>query len=186
MSDIPTPRADACLTFWDYKNLCEQLEQEGIELKAWKESALATSLPLQEIARELGLPLGLSIHDRILPAIQKLKAQLDEANQKLCINFDKLSATDQLREMSGMALTIQSLRTENADLRADLQRENDRLERNEKLEAENGLLNATIEMQAKVWEKQQKDIAQLKTENDHLKFKINDLTNYTGHTNYNP
>tara|TARA_R110000868_G_scaffold360906_1_gene622949 strand:- start:166 stop:459 length:294 start_codon:yes stop_codon:yes gene_type:complete len=83
MSNIPTPRSDACLTFWDYKNLCEQLEQEAIELKAWKEAAMSVSPPLQEIARELGLPLGQSIHDRILPAIQRLKAEIDHLKFKI-------------------------------------------------------------------------------------------------------
>ena len=55
----------------------EDVERESSELKAWKESMLSVLPPLQEIARELGLPLGQSIHDRILPAIQRLKAEID-------------------------------------------------------------------------------------------------------------
>lgn len=129
MSDTPTPRADACLTFWDYKNLCEQLEQEltlirstlqsGLDrdaddtttphlavvaaiaiagltdqknkLKAWKESMLSVPPPLQEIARELRLPLGQSIHDRILPAIQKLKAENDGLLERIEAYADKIN-----------------------------------------------------------------------------------------------
>ena len=129
MSDIPTPRTDAAAFLivgyphetrpfdivmkrvpvtGDFRgtvasDFARELEREVIELKAWKESALSVDPPLQEIARELGLPLGLSIHDRILPAIQRLKAKNDL-------------------------------------LEADLKRENDRLERNEWLEKENGNL----------------------------------------------
>lgn len=47
------------------------------ELRAWKESAIAVTPPLQEIARELDMPWGVSIHDKILPGVKLLKLQLN-------------------------------------------------------------------------------------------------------------
>lgn len=53
-------------------------EKERDELAQWKESAMSVSPPLQEIARELGVGLGQSIHDKILPGIRELKRRLGE------------------------------------------------------------------------------------------------------------
>lgn len=65
------------------------LLQENAKLKAWKESAMAVHPPMQEIAKELCIPLGESIHDKILPGIQKLEAELDHA-QKLLEELEEL------------------------------------------------------------------------------------------------
>lgn len=72
---------DAAPTAYVLESDYRQLERELAEAKAWKESAMRVLPPLQEIAKELNLPLGLSIHDRILPAIQKLRAELAEARK---------------------------------------------------------------------------------------------------------
>jgi hypothetical protein len=46
------------------------------QLRQWKEEAIAVMAPYQEIGKELGLTLGESVHDRILPALQQLRQQL--------------------------------------------------------------------------------------------------------------
>jgi hypothetical protein len=63
-------------------NLHKQLaaEREKVrELERWKESAIAVMPDYQAVGRELGLRLGESVHDKILPAIQQLREQRDEA-----------------------------------------------------------------------------------------------------------
>lgn len=51
-------------------------EKRAKDAEAWKESMLNVMPPMQEIGNELGVLLGDSIHDKILPGIQALKAQL--------------------------------------------------------------------------------------------------------------
>lgn len=53
------------------------LKEENQRLRAWKESAMSVTPPLQEIAKELDVKLGESIHDKILPGIMKLKQQIE-------------------------------------------------------------------------------------------------------------
>ena len=49
------------------------IQNEEIKsLRAWKESALATAIDYQVIAKVLNIPLGESVHDKILPAIERL------------------------------------------------------------------------------------------------------------------
>lgn len=60
------------------------LRRENAELTQWKESAISVFPPVQEIAKELGnVGLGESIHDKILPGIQKLKVDLTAAREAL-------------------------------------------------------------------------------------------------------
>jgi len=54
-----------------------KLKAEVAELQAWKESAIANTPPMQDIAKELVLPLGEAIHDKILPGIISLKAKAE-------------------------------------------------------------------------------------------------------------
>jgi len=49
---------------------------ENRDLQNWKESQLANSPDLQAIAKLIGVPLGQSIHDKIIPYIEKLRDQL--------------------------------------------------------------------------------------------------------------
>lgn len=56
--------------------ICQMVAQlfDHIEkLEEWKASAISVTPPLQEIAQALGLPLGVSIHDKILPGIVGMK-----------------------------------------------------------------------------------------------------------------
>ena len=58
------------------RNQIEQLRAENEELRQWQEDARSTDPPRQEIAKELGIPWGASIHDKILPRIRSLKKQV--------------------------------------------------------------------------------------------------------------
>lgn len=51
-------------------------EDELKELRAWKESAMRVMPDFQAIGKELGLKLGDTVHDKILPAIINYKKQL--------------------------------------------------------------------------------------------------------------
>lgn len=54
--------------------------QQLIEaLKSWKRQAIAVMPPIQEIGKAIGVKLGESIHDKILPAIERLSLELDIA-----------------------------------------------------------------------------------------------------------
>lgn len=78
----PTPETDAYWDSWDRcvdsdekdKAFAQRLEQERDALARWKAEALSVMPPLQEIGAALGLTLGDSIHDKILPGIQALQA----------------------------------------------------------------------------------------------------------------
>lgn len=52
------------------------LERENKELRGWKESAISVMPDYQAIGAELGVRLGDSVHDKILPGIKALKAEL--------------------------------------------------------------------------------------------------------------
>ncbi len=68
----------------------DRLYDENQDLKRWKAQAIETMPPYQEIAEALGLKVGDSIHDKILPGIQRLKtfqkkdeAEANELSEKL-------------------------------------------------------------------------------------------------------
>lgn len=50
----------------------QELHKEIKELKQWKAEALAVMPDMQAIGKAIGVPLGESIHDKILPAILQL------------------------------------------------------------------------------------------------------------------
>lgn len=54
---------------------------ERDELQAWKAEALAVMPDFQAIGQALGVPLGEAVHDRILPGILALQAQLKAAQE---------------------------------------------------------------------------------------------------------
>ena len=64
-------------TIFNYSMQAYAMLQQHAELSSWKESALAIALPYQDIAKELNIGLGESIHDKILPSIIALKAEID-------------------------------------------------------------------------------------------------------------
>jgi hypothetical protein len=53
------------------------VKEELAEAKAWKESMMRCMPPMQEIGSLLGVPLGIPIHDKILPGIRDLKAEVE-------------------------------------------------------------------------------------------------------------
>jgi len=73
---------EGCDGCWERQKEVDQLRTENDQLKArvkelqkWKESALSVTPPMQKIAKALDIPLGASIHDKILPAINLIKAE---------------------------------------------------------------------------------------------------------------
>lgn len=60
------------------------LREENRQLLLWKESALEVmnKMDLQAIGKEIGLPLGSSIPEHVLPAIYKLKEEIEKGGQE--------------------------------------------------------------------------------------------------------
>lgn len=100
-SDTPTPRTDARIRQqWDgaFAVDCQfacQLEREVIELTEWKESAMSVWPPMQQIAKELGMPPGMDIGPNIIPYIKKLKSSYD-----ICFSKD---------HAAGMAIRVEDV-----------------------------------------------------------------------------
>lgn len=61
----------------------EELRLKVKELEVWKKQAIEVMPPYQEIAQELGIKLGESIHDKILPNIKMLKKRISELESHL-------------------------------------------------------------------------------------------------------
>jgi hypothetical protein len=59
-------------------------------LQAWKESAISVTPDMQAIGNAIGVRLGESIHDKILPAIESLKKQLEETQNAFNNNYNEL------------------------------------------------------------------------------------------------
>ncbi len=59
----------------DKNRRIEKLQEENKALKAWKESAISVMPDYQEIGKLLNVPLGQSVHDKIIPAIKKLQQE---------------------------------------------------------------------------------------------------------------
>lgn len=51
------------------------------QLKQWKESAMSVWPDMQEIGKLLNVPIGQSVHDKIIPAIKELQKQTLKAHQ---------------------------------------------------------------------------------------------------------
>lgn len=50
---------------------------ESEKLMRWKQEQLAVTPDWQEIGREMGLQIGESVHDKILPWMRDMKSQLE-------------------------------------------------------------------------------------------------------------
>jgi hypothetical protein len=69
-----------------------QDEQKELEqLRAWKQEAMRVMADFQEIGKEIGVPLGQSIGDKILPYIKDCNKGLQDAIRTLKSVNDKLS-----------------------------------------------------------------------------------------------
>ncbi len=77
------------ITEWDFTSgaewsfsyflpIIEKLQEENKELRAWKESAISVMPDYQEIGKLLNVPLGQSVHDKIIPAIKGLQQENKE------------------------------------------------------------------------------------------------------------
>ena len=74
-------RVERELTHQEVIELYQKTKKELDELKAWKEEVteVMNKFKLQEIGKELQLPLGSDIPSQILPEIKRIKAITDEA-----------------------------------------------------------------------------------------------------------
>ena len=73
-------------------------------LQEWKNSAIEVTPLLQEIANELGIPLGESIHDKILPGIRLLQESKVALEQRLkftrdCLQLSNANCTVMIRKL---------------------------------------------------------------------------------------
>lgn len=66
----------------DKDNIIGERNKEIERLKAWKQSAISVMPDMQAIGKALNIPLGQSVHDKILPGIERL-------NGLIRIAFDK-------------------------------------------------------------------------------------------------
>jgi hypothetical protein len=55
------------------------------ELEAWKESAIAHMPDFQEIGKLLNIPLGESVHDKIIPGIKKIQELQKEVDAQVML-----------------------------------------------------------------------------------------------------
>lgn len=71
----------------EQQEIIKELQRQVNELQAWKESAIRHSPDVQEIAREINVPLGKGISENIVPWIKKLKLLLREVCVRANIIF---------------------------------------------------------------------------------------------------
>jgi hypothetical protein len=94
MSDTrPTPRTDKSVFYLNddnftpvvHKVVAQALERERDELAKWKNEQMLveSQWDTQAVAKELGMTAGADIRKNILPAIQQLKRERDEAREEL-------------------------------------------------------------------------------------------------------
>lgn len=73
------PKVDWEMEYWKQFNENDGLKKEIEELKSWKQSAISVMPDMQAIGKALNVPLGQSVHDKILPGIEKLKGSIIRA-----------------------------------------------------------------------------------------------------------
>lgn len=69
-----------------------ELEAEVERLKRWKDEMLEVWPPYPEIGKALGIPLGSTTHDKILPGILALQAERDELARRCALAEAYLAA----------------------------------------------------------------------------------------------
>lgn len=65
------------------------------QLKQWKTEAMEVMAPMQEIGKAIGIKPGQSVHDKILPAIERLTLQLGLAEGR---NREHIEEIKELRD----------------------------------------------------------------------------------------
>jgi hypothetical protein len=78
--ELPSADKDAWVAYYDgyLEGLGkgrEQLQHEIEQLRAWKESAKQVMPDMQKIAKLIGVPLGQSVHDKIVPYLEQQAAK---------------------------------------------------------------------------------------------------------------
>lgn len=73
------------------------LQDELEELRQWKRQAIEVMPPYQEIGKLIGVKLGESIHDKILPAIERLTLERDIAEGR---NRDHVAAFKRIIDLN--------------------------------------------------------------------------------------
>jgi hypothetical protein len=58
-------------------------DQRIKELEQWKREAISVTPDMQAIGKALNIPLGQSVHDKILPGIERMKERIEELEQAL-------------------------------------------------------------------------------------------------------
>ena len=101
MADKDISRIKAAMQEWE--QIQNKVKDERIkELEAWKESAMIVMSPVQEIGKAMGLQLGVSILDKVVPFIEELKKDRDwfmrAHNQLLQDNVELQNKSTKLRE----------------------------------------------------------------------------------------
>jgi hypothetical protein len=85
---------------WD-ANLVNSLQSKIDELILWKEHAMEVMYPMQELGEAIGLNFGESIHDKVLPYIEK---------QKIIVSRFKEEANKWFEKSKSQSETITKLR----------------------------------------------------------------------------
>lgn len=63
---------------WDgWQRVADYVNKQLKELEGWKESAIAVTPNWQDIGKEIGVRLGDSVHDKVLPALVKRREALE-------------------------------------------------------------------------------------------------------------
>jgi|GEM_PF-4729727 len=82
---------------YHYPELVKEIEQ----LKRWKKEAIAVMPDYQAIGKAIGVPLGQSVHDKILPEIERLRKELaltqEEWKEKRMLLEDQIAKTVHLQ-----------------------------------------------------------------------------------------
>lgn len=91
----------------------KRLMEDNEQLKQWKTEAMEVMAPMQEIGKAIGGKPGQSIHDKILPAIERLTLERDLAqscNRKLVealeivVNWNDHWSLDRLKDIATEAI----------------------------------------------------------------------------------
>lgn len=67
--------------------IIDQQRKQIEELERWKKSALAVMPDFQEIGKLLDIPIGESVHDKIIPAIKSMQEEIENLKSNLSEEF---------------------------------------------------------------------------------------------------
>lgn len=82
------------------------LKEENERLKDWKESAMNVMPDFQEIAKLLNVPLGESVHDKIIPGIKKQQSRIKELERPTSDAVEEPLYTELFLGETGNTMTV--------------------------------------------------------------------------------